>query len=282
MESKDLLSGLLHNNRGKLSLTYALSLTEQLLGLSLPWAIGEAINGLLASTYNKLAIFIGIWLVLVFLTTGRKMYDTRVFMRIYAKVVTNVINQQRDAGTASSKLVARSVLIRELVDFFERDIPDIFAMVIAFIGSLSMLALFDWHVALIALAMLVPVSIMNLSLWRPINKLNRSLNNNLERQAQVINKGNQNRLLKHFQFLRILRVKSSDIEARSWSIIELFVILATICVLVYTTRTPNIAAGTVFSIVTYFWNFQESLDRLPVLMQAISRVKDILQRTHGE
>jgi ABC-type multidrug transport system fused ATPase/permease subunit len=277
-EKPSLLAILLSKNRIKLGLTYGLSLSEQLLALLMPLVIGEAINGLLGHDYWPLGLFIGLWLVLAVMTAGRKMYDTRVFMGIYVAVVTQVIKQQRAVGTPTSKLVARSMLIREVVDFLERDIPDIFAMVITFIGSLVMLFLFDWHVASAALLLLIPVLLLNGWLWKPINRLNRSINNNLERQARVINQGSLLRLGQHFNFMRFLRVNTSDIEARTWMLIELFVVAATIYVFVYTAQTPGIEAGTIFSIVTYFWNFQGSLDRLPILMQSVSRVKDILRR----
>ncbi|MBJ6611773.1 MAG: hypothetical protein JG718_15545 [Candidatus Thiothrix moscowensis] len=277
-EKPPLLAILLSKNRLKLGLTYGLSLSEQLLALLMPLAIGEAINGLLGHDYWPLGLFIGLWLVLAVMTAGRKMYDTRVFMGIYVAVVTQVIKQQRAVGTPTSKLVARSMLIREVVDFLERDIPDIFAMVITFIGSLVMLFLFDWHIASAALLLLIPVLLLNGWLWKPINRLNRSINNNLERQARIINQGSLLRLGQHFNFMRFLRVNTSDIEARTWMLIELFVVAATIYVFVYTAQTPGIEAGTIFSIVTYFWNFQGSLDRLPILMQSVSRVKDILRR----
>jgi ABC-type multidrug transport system fused ATPase/permease subunit len=278
MDSNSLFTVLLRDNRGKLWLNYGLSLAEQLLGLLVPWAMGKAINDLLKTQYTGLLIFVALWVVLVVLATARKMYDTRVFMDIYTRVVSGVIKQQRGAGVPNGKLVARSILIREVVEFFERDIPDIFAMVIAFVGSLAMLTLFDWHITLIALVMLVPVLALNITLWRPINRINRSLNNSLERQTRVINKGSETHLWRHFSFLRFLRVKNSDIEGRTWLMIELFVVLASVNVFMYTTAMPGIEAGTVFSTITYFWEFQGSLDRLPILMQSVSRVKDILYR----
>lgn len=272
------LLALLSNNKRAIGFTYGLSLTEQLLGLLVPWVIGVAINDLLLQQYTGLVLFVLVWIVLALLTAGRKMYDTRVFMRLYADLVIGVISRQRDTGTEPGKLVARSVLIREIVDFFERDIPAIFAMIIAFIGSLVMLALFDWRIALVALLMLIPVLTLNGLMWRPIKRINRSINNNLEQQPKLIGGGSLNRLKKYFSFLRLLRVKNSDIEARTWVSIELCVVLASIYVFVYTASIPNIQAGTIFSVVTYFWNFQESLDRLPILMQSVSRVQDILQR----
>lgn len=274
----NVVTELLVQYRGRLSLTYGLSITEQVLGLLLPLAIGNAINGLLMEDFLPLGLFIGLWLVLAALTVGRKMYDTRVFMSLYAELAARVIEQQRTLGTSTSKLVARSTLIREAVDFLERDIPDIVAMLITFVGSLVMLMLFDWHIAAAAVLMLIPVLLLNGLLWRPINRLNRSINNNLERRATLIHQGSLLRLQQHFRFMRFLRVKTSDLEARTWGLIELFVVMATIYVFVYTAQTPGIEAGTIFSIVTYFWNFQGSLDRLPILMQSVSQVKDILRR----
>ncbi len=272
------LSVLLRNNRGALAFTYLLSLLEQLMTLLLPWAIGVAINDLLTRSYQGMTLFVALWVLLTGLMVGRKMYDTRIFMRIYAQLVTDVTTQQRAAGAETGRLVGRSVLIREIVDFFERDIPDVFAMVIAFVGSLVMLAVFDWRIAGVALLMLIPVLSLNGLMWRPFNRLNRSINNNLERQSQVISRGSLAQMHRHFRFLRLLKVKTSDIEARTSGGIELFVVVASLFVIIYTAQMPGIQAGTIFSVVTYFWNFQESLDRLPILMQSVSRVKDIVRR----
>lgn len=269
---------LIQRNRLALGATYTLSLSEQLLGLLIPWAIGIAINDLLQNNYRGLIIFVLLWSLLAIITVGRKMYDTRVFMGIYARLVAEVMQRQRAVGTTTGKLVARSVLIREIINFFEIDVPDIFAMIISFFGSLLMLTLFDWHITLVAALMLGPVLILNALMWKPINRLNRSINNNLERQTRVIASGSNHLLLKHFKFLRLLRVKTSDIEARTWGLIEVLVVAASIYIFIYTASIPAIQAGTIFAIITYFWQFQESLDRLPILMQSVSRVKDILQR----
>ena len=107
MQNNNLLSILLKKNRGKLGVTYGLSLGEQLLALLMPLAIGEAINGLLGHDYVPMGLFIGLWLLLAAMTIFRKMYDTRVFMGIFSTIVIQVIKQQRAVGTATSKLVAR-------------------------------------------------------------------------------------------------------------------------------------------------------------------------------
>ncbi len=272
------LHEILTQYRTQLGITYGLSLLVQCTALLVPMLMGNAINGLLVQQYSALVVLISLWLVLTIITVVQKRYDTRVFMALYTQVVMRVITQQRAMGATTSQLVARSTLIREVVDFLERDMPDIFAMIIQFIGSLVMLLLFDWHVTVAALLMLIPVSITNGWLWKPVNRLTRSLNNNLEQRASLIQQHSLIRLQRHFHFMRFLRVKASDLEAQSWGFIELFVVVASIYVLITTANHPGVEAGTIFAVITYFWNFQGSLDRLPILMQSVSRVKDILQR----
>lgn len=264
--------------RWALMLTYSLTLMEQLMGVAFPGLIGWAINDLLANSYKGLIGMCVIWLLLFIVRTIRLMYDTRVFMRIYLLVTHTVITQQKTKGIDSSKLMARSVLLRETIDFFEKDIPNTIRMLIGFIGSLAMLALFDVHLALVALLMLIPVALLNTAFWKPMHRLNRSLNNNLERQVRVIETGKPAYIERHFQFLRFLKIKLSDMEARNLGLIECFVIAATAYIFIYTAKIPQVEAGTIFSVVTYFWSFQGSMDGLPTLLQSISKVKDVLGR----
>ena len=268
----------LKNHRWALALTYSLSILEQLGMVLFPGLIGWAINDLLVDSYQGLIVMSLVWLLLFLVMTSRMMYDTRVFMRIYTLIPHKVITQQKANGTDSSKLMARSVLLRETIDFFERDIPSIISMLINFIGSLVMLALFDFHIVVVALLMLVPVALLNMGFWKPMHRLNRSMNNNLERQVTVIETGSAYAIERHFQFLRFLKIKLSDIEARNIGLIECFVIAVTAYIFIYTAKIPQVEAGTIFSVITYFWNFQESMDRTPTLLQSISKVKDVLSR----
>lgn len=187
--SYNTLNGLLENNKPALQWTYLLSLTEHILLLLVPWAIGNAINDLLQNHYQGLVFFVALWLLHTLLGVGRKMYDTRAFMRIYTGLVIQVVGQQRASGIATSVLLGRTALIREIVDFLERDVPEIFSMVISFFGSLLMLLLYEKQVAILALIMLAPVLTLNLLLWKPIQRLNRAINNTLERQAKIVSQG---------------------------------------------------------------------------------------------
>ncbi|MDD5033377.1 MAG: ABC transporter six-transmembrane domain-containing protein [Methylococcaceae bacterium] len=278
MEQSTTLGRLWARYKGPLSLTYVLSLCEQSLDLLNPWAIGWAIDDLLGGRHTGLMVFVGIWVIHGLVGVGRKTYDTRVFMMIYGHLAADVVERQHKGGTQTGKLIARAALMREIVDFFERDIPQLFAMAITFFGSLAMLGWYDRHVALVALAMLVPVLTLNGLAWRPQHRLNRAVNDTFERQATIIGEARSGRLIQHFLRLRFLKVKGSDIEARTWGMIEIFVVIATVYVLTYMASQQSIQAGTLYSVITYFWDYQGSLDRLPILVQSVSRVKDVMRR----
>src|SRR3954468_424058 len=93
--------------RWKIALTYALTLVEDLLELSYPWATGVAINGLIEHEY-KLALPIVIaWSLRSAIGLFRQMYDTRVYTRVYNTIVEATILRQRRGGVRATNVAAR-------------------------------------------------------------------------------------------------------------------------------------------------------------------------------
>lgn len=142
------LKKLFQAHRYQISVTYLLTLLENLFQLLYPWAIGIAINGLLLNKYLTLTPLFVIWFAHIITGIIRQVYDTRIFTTIYSNLVTSVILEQDKRGVATSKIVARSDLSRELVDFYERDFPNIITTLFGFFGALVMLFFlrsFDWY-----------------------------------------------------------------------------------------------------------------------------------------
>ena len=67
--------------RWRIAFTYALTVIEDLLELSYPWATGLAINGLLAHDYRMIAPVMIAWVLHTAIGCGRQMYDTRLYTR---------------------------------------------------------------------------------------------------------------------------------------------------------------------------------------------------------
>ena len=100
-------------------------------------------DDLLAGRSTGLLLFAALHVVNVALGTVRQLYDTRTFTRVYADLAARLVIEQRRRGVDISRLAARSSLSREVVDFFERDMPFLFFTLYSAVGSLVMIACFD-------------------------------------------------------------------------------------------------------------------------------------------
>src|SRR5213078_1387892 len=91
--------------------------------LALPLMLGWAINELLRGCWAGLALFLAHGLLSLGLAVARRMFDTRAFCGIYTDLASSAVVEQRRRGVSVSQVAARSALSRQVVDFFERDVP---------------------------------------------------------------------------------------------------------------------------------------------------------------
>jgi hypothetical protein len=75
-----------------------------------------------------------------------------------------------------------------------------------------------------------------------------------------------------------MRVRLSNAEAMSWSLVELFSITAVVLVILRMTSLPNIQAGELYAMLAYVWRVLECLDQAPTLVQRFARLLDIRRR----
>ena len=130
--------------RWRIGLTYGVTLLENLFYLLYPWTIGLAIDGLLAGNgLRSLVPLVVIWGLHILVGAARQVYDTWVFARIHAQIATGTIARQRTAGVGTTEIAARSVMSRELVDFFEREVPTIVTAGLGLVGGMAMLLWYD-------------------------------------------------------------------------------------------------------------------------------------------
>jgi len=129
------LRAILRRYRWPLLATYGATAIENTFDLLYPFAIGLAIDDLLASSYRGLALVVGIWVLHTVVGVVRQTWDTRVFARIYTEAATGLVTGQRGAGADASMVAARSTLVRDLVDSLEYDASRVIGAAFAIIGS---------------------------------------------------------------------------------------------------------------------------------------------------
>lgn len=262
----------------RIALTYALTLIEDLLELSYPWATGIAINGVLEGHMEYAAPLIVAWTARSTIGLIRRMYDTRLYTQVYNHIVEMTILRQRRAGVPSTRVAARSAMSREFVTFFEKDVAVLVTTLVGIFGSLGMLLWYDVFIGAMMALLFLPVVIVNNSYVRKSFTMNRELNNQLEEEVTAIESADPEVVRKHFTAVRNWRVRLSDAEAFNWSIIEVLSILLLVGVLVRITFIDEISAGAIFAMIVYVWQFMENLDNVPELLQQLARLQDIRKR----
>ena len=262
----------------RIALTYALTLIEDLLELSYPWATGIAINGVLEGHLEHAAPLIIAWTARSTIGLIRRMYDTRLYTEIYNRIVELTIMRQRRAGIPATRVAARSAMSREFVTFFEKDVATLVTTMVGIFGSLAMLLWYDLIIGAMMACLFLPVVIVNNSYVRKSYAFNRELNNQLEEEVNAIESADSKQVKDHFNAVRSWRVKLSDAEAFNWSIVEALSILLLVGVLARITYMDEISAGAIFAMIVYVWQFMENLDNVPELLQQLARLHDIRKR----
>jgi len=273
-----LLHTLFGKYRGRILVTYMVTLAENTFELFYPSLTGVAVNGLLKHELTGLGLLLGVWLAHTATGVFRQSYDTRVFSSIYTDLATQTVSDQEGKGVSTSQIVARSSLSREFVNFFERDIPATVNSVFGLLGALVLLFFYDAWSAAFCLLLLLPLAFLNQRYSRRTLTLNRRLNNQLEREVTVLTRRMPSRVFGHYRLLAKWRIFLSDAEATNWGVMELFNIVLSAAVIIRIASLPNIQPGTIYAMLAYLWNFIASLSHVPALVQQLSRLKDIARR----
>ena len=279
MNVPPLLSGIIHSYARRLGLTYFLFILEVSGSLLRPFFLGIAVNDLIHDSYRGLVLLAIAHLLWLVIGSIRQMYDTRTYADLYTSLVTGFLSRKRKQQDVS-RLCARASLSRELVDFLEADIPYIAEAFFNIIGSAILLFYYDAYVALICMAVLVPVGMISRYYGQKMLALSAEKNDELEKQVSVIAIGNKERIRDHFSALRRLQIRISDKEAISFGLIELLVLVViTLSLFVSSGKiTGGLEAGTLLAIYNYVLKFVSGLDSIPYALQRVALLSDITGR----
>ena len=260
----------------QVSVTWALTLFETLILVTLPLLIGRSIDGPLNDTWTPFYWLATAMLVLLLTSIGRRLYDTRAYGRMRVELGAAVAAKAETGAVSTTN--ARLDMSRELISFLEAEAPIVIMALLQVIVSLVIL--FSFHGLLAATAggaTLAALMIYGLS-SRRFFRLNGDLNAQSERQVAVLETGIKEAIGAHLMALRRHEVRLSDTEAIVYGLI--FAVLLTMLGVNLWFAATQLAAtpGQIFSIVTYSYEFIESAVMLPAALQSLTRISEITQR----
>ena len=275
---KDTALGELKASTPRIAFTYFLSFLENVAELSYPWAIGIAVNGLVMREAYLLWPLVAIWVAQIGVGAFRQAYDTRVFSRLNARMANKTVRDQREAGLPVSGISARVEMIEEAVDFLEEEMPLLLATIVGLIGSLLFLAFYDVVSGLVMIGLLLPVLLINVVTGVRAYRHNVALNTQYEEQVRVIGDSRPRRWFVHFGRMAKWRIRLSDLDATSWSLAQLFTLVAVVFVLFRAATGQDATVGDVFAILAYALRIEQGIDNVPGSVQQVGRLIDIRRR----
>lgn len=255
----------------KIVVTMSLLSIERVLGIIVPFVLGVAINDLIAGELRGIWYLVVLELSRLVIGTGRRLYDTRVYAGIYTDIADRTASNSQ---TPMSRRAARLGLARELVDFFEWELPELLAAFIGMIGAFSMLVYMLPTVGGLSIAVGMAIGVVFLVSRKRMFSLNKLLNNELERQVTMLESGKEIVRVRHLGRLAKWRIHLSDLEATNFAIAELFLGSLIIGAVVITVRA-SLSVGEIFAVITYLINLAESLLVLPWTYQQSIRAQEI-------
>jgi ABC-type bacteriocin/lantibiotic exporter with double-glycine peptidase domain len=272
------IASLLRERRLGVATTYTLTLLEIACALAYPALTGLAVDGLLKRDFVGLIALVAVWLVHLVISFARQRLDTRVFMGLYARIASHIVGLEQGRGQSISTVSARVEMVRDMVGFFEKEVPAILHNVVAIVGSLAMLFFYDTDAGWIAMGVLLPMALVNAWYWRKALRLNQGINNEIEREVDAIESARPFAIVRHFRLLRRWRVKLSDTESWTWAVTELATIVALVFILIDFTQSPAFTAGAIYAVLAYVYDYLEGLNHTPTLVNYLARLKDVRAR----
>ena len=275
------LSALFRTNRRSILATYSLFCFENLLRMIQPFVLGLAIDDLLSQSYRGTGLLALQHLSWLLMGTARQVCDTRVFSAIYADLASRLVTQQRHQDIDISRVIARSSMSRSYVEFFEQHLPLILGAMWSVVGALLMLAVYDWHLVLWCVGLILPTVLLNLSYARQTQILSHDLHDHLEREVGVLRSGSQTAVETYYRSVGACRIHLSDVKAINFSLMELFVLGLMIATLVQYCTLNEVHAGEGFAVFRYVLLFVTGMDSVPKTVAQLSRLKDVHTRIRG-
>lgn len=245
-----MIKDIFKQNRVGILVTYFVLAFENLIFALYPFLFGRAIDGLLSGNYEFFNFYIGIFLVGIMVGVFRRVFDTRIFAKVWLKVGTNVISSLMSKDVESSKIITRASLSTRYVDFFEFYIPNAFRGFVSLITSLVML----WIVVPQVIGWVLLMSSMALMFSHYVSvkrkKYDHIITGTEDESNQAIQDRNQESVHKAYMSRTTSYVKMSDWEAGGWCFADLLWLVSEV-VVVLTLIKMECTTGIIISTTAY-------------------------------
>jgi hypothetical protein len=223
-----------------------------------------------------------IWiLVYLFNVVGgalHRLFNGIIYSKMYANIATDVVVESKSRGDQFSKMLVRAELVKEYIVFFKERLPEVMWQLSATAGAIIALFFYDYRIALVCLAVTIPIALINNLNRKKVTTLQGDIHDNQEELFHLIESRDTSKISQFYQNTVAPKTLIARWNAFSYSTGKVMLVIIFLGVLFICVDVDKFSTGKIYSIVAYLWTFIASTDYLPELMESMASVKDLNDR----
>jgi hypothetical protein len=255
-----------------------------------PTFFGQLLDALIDHFYDHekidfitpLIVWILVYLLNVVGGSLHRLLNGSIYSKMYANIATEVVVESKARGDQFSKMLVRAELVKEYVVFFRERLPEVMWQLSATAGAIIALFFYDYRIAVLCLAVTVPIGYINNLNRKKVTTLQKDIHDNQEELFNLIENRDTSKISQFYQNTVSPKTRIARWNAFSYSAGKIMLVIIFIGVLFLCVDVDKFSTGKIYSIVAYLWTFIASTDYLPELMESMASVKDLNERFRSD
>ena len=248
-----------------------------------PLVIGLCIDSFFEQDYLWLCVLIILQVAFILVRVTNKVLDTRVYEKIIEDKSNTYYEKALRTNTSNSKITSRLDLVIQVSSFFDGCLVQLIDIAVGTLFSLGYLfCMTECPLFLTVLLTSILVLVFTQRFRRQIIRNNKQFQDMDEEKADVISSRKKVRYRMFAKRNRNLQVLHSDLEAKSYLIIDVMQAGLLIFAIMYLFYVGSYSSGQVFSIVTYVIMLNENICAFNEIIIEIAGLIDSVIRLNPE
>lgn len=248
-----------------------------------PLVIGLCIDSFFEHDYLWLCVLIIVQMAFILVRVLNRVFDTRIYEKIIEDKSNTYYEGALRTNTSNSKITSRLDLVIQVSSFFDGCLVQLIDIAVGTLVSLGYLFFMtEWPLFLTVFLTSIFVLVLTQRFRRQIIRNNKQLQNMDEEKADVISSRKKVRYRMFAKRNRDLQVLHSDLEAKSYLIIDVMQAGLLIFAIMYLFYVGSYSSGQVFSIVAYVIMLNENICAFNEIIIEIAGLIDSVIRLNPE
>ena len=251
--------------------TYSLLLIELVIFALAPYLLGKAVDAVLGQSYQDFWIYLGALILGLVIGFGRRVFDTRAFMRVWCGAAIDTVKKLLARGHHTAVIINRSDLVWRYVTFFEGTLPRTAACIVDITVALVMIFIVIPYTGSIVtiLTILALLISYRLACW------SKTVDVKMQAAREKVNHAIEDKDMagveSGYQELRKHQVRVSDINALNWGSVDVVEVTAKVMI-IFALAQQGHTVGTIMATIAYGLRL---FTRVGVLTYSFMDIKEI-------